>query len=338
MFRFEYPEFLFLLLILPVYLLIFSFSMLKKKLRLKKFGKMASIRQLMPDVSLKRQYLKHWILLACIALFVLIIARPQFGSRLESVKKRGIEVMVCVDVSNSMLSQDIYPSRLEKAKQILSQMVDGFENDKVGLIVFAGDAYIQLPITSDYTSAKMFLSEINPSMVPTQGTAIGSAINMAMRSFSPSSKGTKTIILLTDGENHEDDAVAAAKQASGSGVEVNVIGVGSPLGGKIPMGNGNYMKDRDGNIVITKLSESMCKEIADAGKGVFIRADNTNSAIINLEDELNKMKKSELENRTYSAYDEKFQFLGWILLIILAGEFFILDRKSKILRKIRLFK
>ncbi len=338
MFRFENPEYLYFLFIVPALLLLFIFSMIQKKKALKRFGYMPTIRRLMPDVSLKKQYYKFWIALACVALMVVIIARPQFGSKLESVKKQGVEVMVCLDVSNSMLSNDIKPTRLEKSKQLLSKLVENLKDDKIGLIVFAGDAFIQLPITSDYTSAKMFLSSINPSMVPTQGTAIGAAINLAMKSFTPSETSAKTIILITDGENHEDDALGAAKAATEKNIKVNVLGVGDPKGSTIPIdGNNNFLKDAQGNVVTTKLNEDMCKEIALAGSGMYTRTDNTNSALKALEKEIDKMNKSDIESKVYSDYDEKYQILVWIALFLLVFEFFILDRKNRIFKKIKLF-
>ncbi|MDR0865662.1 MAG: VWA domain-containing protein [Candidatus Symbiothrix sp.] len=336
MFRFEHREFLYLLLILPALLAIFTYYMYRKKSALKKFGTMQLLRALMPDVALKKQYLKFWMLFICAGLFILVIAGPQFGSQLKTVKKQGIEVMVCLDVSNSMLSTDVSPTRLGKAKQILSRLVDDLENDKIGLIVFAGDAFIQLPITSDYVSAKMFLSSINPAMVPTQGTAIGSAINLAMRSFTPNENSEKTIILITDGEDHEDNAKGAAEEAAKKGISVNVLGIGSVEGSPIPTNNG-YMKDKDGNMILTKLNEEMCQEIAVAGNGMYARTDNTNNALKALQKELDKKNKSEVESKVYSSYDEKYRIPAWILLFLLITEFFILDRKNRILSKIKLF-
>jgi Ca-activated chloride channel family protein len=238
-----------------------------------------------------------------------------------------------------MLSTDINPSRLDKSKQVLSKLIDDLHNDKIGLIVFAGDAFIQLPITSDYVSAKMFLSSINPSMVPTQGTAIGAAINMAIRSFTPNENSEKTIILITDGENHEDDALGATKAAVDKGIKVNVLGVGSAQGAPIPVADGNgFQKDKEGNMIITKLNEQMCQDIAVAGNGLYARTDNTNSALKALQKELDKLGKSEVESKVYTSYDEKYQIFAWILLVILVLEFFILDRKNRVLDKIKLFK
>ncbi|MDR2087310.1 MAG: VWA domain-containing protein [Dysgonamonadaceae bacterium] len=338
MFRFEHPEYLYLLLLLLVLPVLFIYSMNQKKRALKKFGNMNTIRRLMPEVSLKKQYLKFWLLWASVGLFTLVVAGPQFGSKLESVKRKGIEVMVCLDVSNSMLANDIQPTRLEKAKQILSKLVDNLNNDKIGLIVFAGDAYIQLPITADYVSAKMFLSSINPAMVPAQGTVIGSAINLALRSFSPNESSEKTIILITDAEDHEDNSVGAAEEAVKKGVTVNVLGIGSSKGSPIPVpGTNGFFKDKDGNMVITRLNEETAKQIAIAGKGIYVQTDNTNNALKVLQSELDKKTKSEVESKVYSSYDEKYQIPAWILLLLLVLEFFILDRKNKIYGKIKLF-
>jgi len=340
LFRFAHSEYLYLLLLLPALVALFIFSMRGKKRAIKRFGNMVLMRPLMPDVSLKKQYLKFWILFACLTLFIFILAQPQVGSKLEKVKRQGVEVMVCLDVSNSMLCTDVAPNRLEKSKQILSRLVDNLKNDKIGLIVFAGDAFIQLPITSDYVSAKMFLSSIHPSMVSTQGTAIGAALQLALRSFTPSETSDKTIILITDGENHEDDIESALKAAAEKNIKINVLGVGSLQGAPIPLSSGssNFLKDKQGNVVITKLDEAMCQEIAAKGNGMYVRADNTNSALKALQKEIDKMSKSDIESRVYSEYDEKYQLLAWCLIFLLIVEFFILDRKNRIFRKIRLFR
>lgn len=337
MFRFANPEYLYLLLVLPVLILIFIYTNIRKKKAVKRYGDPALIKELMPEVSPKRSRLKFWLLFTAIAVMVFVVAGPQFGSKLTDIKRQGIEIMVCLDVSNSMLAEDIAPNRLDKAKQMLSRMVDGFSNDKMGLIVFAGDAFTQLPITSDYLSAKMFLSTINPSVVSSQGTAIGAALNLAMRSFSPNEASGKTIIVITDGENHEDDAVKAATAAIDKGITVNVVGIGLPQGSPIPLGNNDLMRDREGNVVVTKLNEQMCQEIAAAGKGMYVRADNTNNAQRALQKQLESMNKTELDSKVYSEYDERFQTLAWVALILLILEFFIMDRKNRIFGKVKLF-
>ncbi len=338
MFRFAHPDFLYLLFILPALIVFYIYAMAQKKKAIKKYGNPELLAELMPEVSRGRQRLKFWLLFGAIAVVIFVIAGPQFGSKLETVKRQGVEIMVCLDVSNSMLAEDVSPNRLEKAKQMLSKLTDGFNDDKMGLIVFAGDAFTQLPITSDYISAKMFLSSINPSMVSTQGTAIGAAINLALRSFTPSETSDKTIILITDGENHEDDAVKAAAAAAEKNIHVNIVGMGDPKGSPIPIaGANNYMKDKDGNVVITKLNEQMCQEIVAAGNGMYVRADNTNSAQKALQKEIEKMNKSELDSKVYSEYNEQFQTLAWIALILLIAEFLILERKNRVFKKVKLF-
>lgn len=338
MFRFANPEFLYLLFILPVLLAVYVYAYLQKRKAIKRLGNPEILSQLMPEVSPKRQFLKFWFIFGAVAAIIFVIAGPQFGSKLETVKRQGVEIMVCLDVSNSMLAEDVSPNRLEKSKQMLSKLTDGFTDDKVGLIVFAGDAFTQLPITSDYISAKMFLTSINPSMVSAQGTSIGAAINLAARSFTPNETSDKTIVLITDGENHENDAVGAASAAAEKGIHVNIVGIGLPKGGPIPLqGTNNYMKDKDGNVVITMLNEQMCQEIAAAGKGMYVRADNTNSALKALQKEIDKMKKTELDSKVYSEYDEQFQLVAWIALFLLIVELLIFDRKNRIFRKVKIF-
>jgi len=268
------------------------------------------------------------------------IARPQFGSKLKTEKRKGIELIIALDVSNSMMAEDIQPNRLERAKRAISQLVDKLSNDKIGLIVFAGDAYIQLPITADYVSAKLFLNSISPNMVPTQGTAIGSAIELGMKSFNPQFTGSKAMIIITDGENHEDDAVGAAKAAVEKGIFVYTIGMGLPQGGPIPdFSNGirNYRKDKDGNTIVTKLDEPMLQKIAEAGKGAYVRANNAQVGLNNLFNEVDKMEKSELETQIYADYDDQFQYFIAFGLFLILLDFLILERKNKYLKNYRLF-
>jgi len=336
MFRFAHPEYFYLLFTLPVLAGIYIYAVITRAI--KKYGNPILISQLMPEVSTKRQHLKFWTLLAALSVLIFVIAGPQFGSKLETVKRQGVEIMICLDVSNSMMSGDVQPNRLERAKQMLSRMVDTFSDDKVGLIVFAGEAFTQLPITADYISAKMFLSSISPSMVPTQGTAIGAAINLAMRSFTPNETSSKTILIITDGENHEDDAVKAAMSAAEKGIKINVVGIGTPQGAPIPIGGANnFLKDREGNVVVTRLNEQMCQEIAAAGKGIYVRADNTNTALRTLQNEIDQMDKAELDSKIYSEFDEQFHVLAWIVLALLLIEFVIMERKSRIFSKVKLF-
>jgi Ca-activated chloride channel family protein len=338
MFRFANSEFLYLLLALPGLMAVYVYAVIVRKKAVKKYGNPVLLSQLMPEVSTKRQHLKFWALLTAVSVLIFVIAGPQFGSKLETVKRQGIEIVVCLDVSNSMMAEDVAPNRLERAKSMLNRMIDNFSNDQVGLIVFAGEAFTQLPITSDYVSANMFLSSISPTMVSAQGTAIGSAIYTAIRSFTPSETSSKTILIITDGENHEDDAVKAAMSAAERDIKINVVGIGTPQGAPIPMGgSGNFLRDKDGNVVVTQLNEQMCQEIAAAGKGIYVRADNTNTAIRTLQNEIDKMDKDALDSKIYSEFDEQFHTLAWIVLALLVIEFFILERKNRIFSKVKLF-
>lgn len=252
-------------------------------------------------------------------------------------KRNGIEAIICMDISNSMLAQDVAPSRLDKCKMLVEDMVDHFTNDKIGLVVFAGDAFVQLPITSDYVSAKMFLQNIDPSLIQTQGTNIGEAINVAMRSFTQQDKVGRAIIVITDGEDHEGGALEAAAAAKKKGINVFILGVGNPKGAPIPLGEGNYMKDASGQTVMSALNEQMCKQIAQAGSGVYIHVDNTSDAQEELNDQLTKLQKGETDSVIYSQYDEQFQAFAVLAIILLIIETCILEVKNPRLRSLKLF-
>ena len=341
MFRFGNGEFLWGLLIIPVLTMIFIWSRIARQRALKKFGNEEILSTLMPYTSKGRPILKFIILMLALAFFITGIARPQFGSKLKTVKREGVELIIALDVSNSMMAEDIQPNRLERAKRAISRLVDRLKDDKIGLVVFAGDAYTQLPITTDYNSAKLFLNAVNTQIVPKQGTAIGSAIDLAHKSFTPDGEANKAIIVITDGENHEDDAVSSAKAAVDDGIVVHTIGMGLPSGSPIPVlrnGQTDYLKDRDGNVVVTKLNEQMLEQIAAAGKGIYVRANNAQVGLNSLFDEINKMEKQEMETRTYSEYDDQFQYFFAVGLFLLLLEFVILDRKNKYLKNIHLFK
>ena len=339
MFRFEEPTYLYLLLLLPFLAAFYLYSNYRRRKAIRKFGDPVLMAQLMPDVSKYRPDVKFWLVFAAIGLFAVLLARPQFGSKLETVKRQGVEVMIALDISNSMLAQDVQPSRLEKAKRLVAQLVDKMENDKVGMIVFAGDAFTQLPITSDYISAKMFLESINPSLISKQGTAIGAAINLATRSFTPQEGVGRAVIVITDGENHEGGAVEAAKAAAERGIQVSVLGVGMPDGAPIPVeGTNDFRRDRDGNVVVTRLNEQMCQEIAQAGDGIYVRVDNSNAAQKVIAQEINKMAKADVETQVYTEFNEQFQAVAWIILLLLLAEMLILERKNPLFRNIHLFK
>jgi Ca-activated chloride channel family protein len=294
----------------------------------------------MPDASKSRPIWKFCLMLVALVLLIVAAARPQFGQKENTVKRQGIEVMVALDISNSMLAEDVAPNRLDRAKQMLSKMIDNMVDDKVGLVVFAGEAFTQLPITCDYVSAKMFLNTITPNLIQTQGTAIGTALQTAITSFgSPESEAGRAIILITDGENHEDDAIAAAKKAHELGIKVFVIGIGKPEGAPIPKpGTNDYFKDRQGQVVVSKLNEEMCQQIAQAGSGVYVRCDNTNTAMRALQQELDHIATSELESTVYADYNEQYQSFALIALFLLMIEFFIMSRKNHRLTRMDLFK
>jgi Ca-activated chloride channel family protein len=306
---------------------------------LEAFGDSTLIQQLMPDASKSRPIVKFSLLIAALVLLIIAVARPQFGQQEKTVKRQGIEVMVALDISNSMLAEDVVPNRLDRAKQMLSKMVDNMTDDKVGLVVFAGDAFTQLPITCDYVSAKMFLNTISPNLIPTQGTAIGAALQTAITSFGAiEDEVGRAIILITDGENHEDDAIAAAKKAQEMGIQVFVVGIGKPEGSPIPKpGTNDYFKDRSGQVVVSRLNEDMCQEIAKAGKGVYVRCDNTNTAMRAVQKELERIATSELESTVYADYNEQYQSFVLIALLLLVIDFFIMMRKNHRLSRMDLF-
>ena len=338
MFRFESPLYLYLLAVIPLLIMIRWLLIKQQKRRLRQFGDRKLLQQLTPDVSRFRPAVKFWLLLAALALLIVMVARPQFGTKISHEKRMGIESIIAIDVSNSMLAEDVAPSRLDRSKMMVENLVDNFSNDKIGLIVFAGDAFIQLPITSDYVSAKMFLSSISPSMINTQGTDVAAAIRMAVHSFTQQEGVGKAIIVITDGEDHEGGAIEAAKEAKEQGMRVYVLGVGSPNGAPIPTGDGDYLKDNSGQTVMTGLNEQMCREIAQAGGGAYIHVENNSNAQEQLDSELDKLAKKEIESTIYSDYDEQFQAVGIIVLLLLIIEVCILEIKNPMLRRISLFK
>jgi Ca-activated chloride channel family protein len=341
LFRFANPEYLYLLLLLPVVVLLFIIELIRKNKALNRLGDKNLIVKLVPELSRTRTLIKFILQLIVILSVVVLLARPQFGSKIEDVKKQGVEVIIALDVSNSMLAEDIQPDRLTRAKQAIYRMVDNLDNDKIGLIVFAGDAYTQIPVTTDYVSAKMFLSTINPDMVPKQGTAIGAAINLGVRSFSPGEGKSKAMIIITDGENHEDDPVSAAEEASKAGIVIHTIGIGSTDGVPIPVnksGKKDYLKDAEGNTVITKLDEEILKKIAITANGNYVRASNSNIGLDEIFSEIKKMKKQDLESSVYTEYNDQFQIFAVIAIFLLVADFLVMERKNRKLANIRLFK
>ena len=336
-FRFAQPDMLYLLLMVPVLLAVWILGNRRRRLARQRFSDADLLARLSPDYSPARMTAKFFIRLLAFIMAVLMIARPQFGSRLEEAKREGVEVIIALDVSNSMLATDITPSRLERAKQAISQLVDQLREDRIGLILFAGDAYTQIPVTNDYLSAKMFLSSAGPEAVSKQGTAIGAAIDLGMRSFTPSSDKSRALIIITDGENHEDDALVKAREAATKAIVIHTIGIGSPDGSPIPItvgGRTDYLKDREGNTVISRLDEKGLQEIASATGGRYTRANNTSIGLNEIYNDIGRMKKSEINALMYTEYNEQFLIPAAMLFILLIIDLLISDRKNNLLRKL----
>ena len=338
MLRFEDPIYLWMLLIIPILVLVRFIVWQKRKHNLRKFGDPSLLKEMMPDVSKYRPTIKFCLLLSAITILIFMIARPQVGSKISHEKREGIEVLIALDISNSMLAQDVIPSRLEKSKLLIEDLVDHFTNDKVGLVVFAGDAFVQLPITNDYVSAKMFLQNINPSLITTQGTDLARAISLSQSCFTHREHIGRAIIVITDGEDHEGGALDAAREAYKKGINVFILGVGTSKGAPIPDGNGGYLKDNSGQTVLSALNEQMCQQVAKAGNGVYIHVDNTSDAQEKLNKELSKLQSGISDTVVYSEYNEQFQIFGIILLLLLIVETILLESRNPLFKQINLFR
>lgn len=338
MLRFEDPIYLWMLLIIPILVLMRFIAWRKRKRNLRKFGDPSLLKEMMPDVSKYRPTIKFCLLLSAITILIFMIARPQVGSRISHEKREGIEVLIALDISNSMLAQDVIPSRLEKSKLLIEDLVDHFTNDKVGLVVFAGDAFVQLPITNDYVSAKMFLQNINPSLITTQGTDLARAISLSQSCFTQREHIGRAIIVITDGEDHEGGALEVAREAYKKGINVFILGVGTSKGAPIPDGNGGYLKDNSGQTVLSALNEQMCQQVAKAGNGVYIHVDNTSDAQERLNKELSKLQSGISDTVVYSEYNEQFQIFGIILLLLLIVETILLESRNPLFKQINLFR
>ena len=330
MLRYENIEYLNLLYgLIPLFLLMVYYSKWKSK-AFKSFGEGLVKKGLIPFYSKGRENLKLLLIFLCITSMIIGISNPQIGTKMEEVKREGVDLMIALDLSNSMLAEDIKPNRLERARQAISRLIDKLEGDRIGLIVFAGDAYVQLPITTDYSAAKLFLSTVNTSIIPSQGTAVGKAIDLSIRSFDMENGQNKAIIIITDGENHEDDALEQAKLTNEKGVIVHTLGMGLSKGGPIPIYNkyGNnigYRKDKEGNTIISKLNEQMLQEIASAGNGTYVRANNTQAGLSTLFSEINKMEKKEIGTMVFTDYKDRFQLFLSIALLLLFFDLILLS-------------
>ncbi|MBQ8307333.1 MAG: VWA domain-containing protein [Alistipes sp.] len=339
MFRFAHPHILWLLLSLPLLLLLFEGAALSRRRRLARFGNPATLAGLMPDRSTARVRLKSWLLLLALACVILAAARPQFGSKLREERAEGIEMMLVVDVSNSMLAEDFEPTRLERTKYAIGRLFEGMHQDRVGLVVFAGEAKVQLPITSDYRMARAFTKRISPSLVDRQGTDLAQALSLATISFSSGSgeKKSRAIILITDGEGHEGDLEQAAQRAKAEGIRIYTIGIGTPEGAPIRL-NGEFLKDEKGDMVVTKLDEKSLQMLATTTDGLYVRASKQDLGLEEVIREINAMEKSEMETLRFEEYNEQYPWLLTIGLVLLLLEFALLDRRNPLLKSLNIFR
>ncbi len=328
MINFANAQYLFLVLLIPLFFVIQAVVLKLRARRIRRFGDEELVKALMPSYSKAKTWVRLTLFSIGFFFFVIGLARPQIGAKLKEHETKGAEIMIVLDVSNSMLAEDYSPNRLERAKLAISRLVDKLREDRIGLIVFAGNSFVQLPITTDYVSAKMFLNSISTESVPVQGTAMGEAISTAVRSFSAQSEKSRAVIIITDGENHEDDPVAAAKQAAEMGVRIFTIGVGSPEGKPIPM-DGELLKDKDGNIVVTRLDEAVLQEVAEAGNGAYVRAGNSEFGLNPIIDDIRKMEDEKYSSIVFEEYDEQFMYFLAIALFFFVIEMLIGDRRSK---------
>ena len=333
MLRYDNIDFLYFLALIPLIAIGLYFYNRWQKKSIEKFGDENLVTELMQNHSKARKNIKNTLFIFSITFLIIGISNPQIGTKMEEVKREGVDLMIAIDLSHSMMAQDIKPNRLERAKQAISRLIDKLEGDRIGLVVFAGEAYVQLPITTDYSAAKLFLSTVNTSIIPTQGTKIGNAIDLCIKSFDQENNQNKAIIIITDGENHDEEAISSAKIAQEQNIYIHTLGMGLTKGGPIPIYNkygstSEFRKDREGNIIITKLNETILKEIAQAGMGTYIRANNSKSGLSVLFDEINKMEKKEIGTMIFTNYKDRFQIFIGISLILLILNLIILQRKN----------
>ena len=324
------PQYLLLLLLVPVFFAVQVLVNNLRRRRLRRFGDEALVESLMPSYASAKVWLRLSLFSVAFCFFVLALSRPQRGIRLKEQQVTGAEVIIALDVSNSMLAEDYSPNRLERAKLAISQVSEKLKDDRIGLIVFAGESYVQIPLTSDYISARMFLNSISNKSVPVQGTAIGSAMDLAMRSFSENSDKSRAIIIITDGENHEDDPVAAAKMAAEMGIRVFTIGIGSKEGTFIPLPEGGYITDSEGNNVVTRLDDETLRQIAADGNGMYVQSTNREFGLAPIIEEIQNMEDKVTTTVTYEEYEELYMYFLGVALLFLVVEMLIGDRRSKI--------
>ncbi|MBO4486770.1 MAG: VWA domain-containing protein, partial [Bacteroidaceae bacterium] len=325
--QFANPEYLYLLIVLPLLVVLFWLNRRAGHKRLLRLGKAEYVRRLIAEVSETRVWVKFSLLMAALAMIVLMLARPRMGMRLKTDTLSGIEVVVAMDISNSMLANDVEPSRLEKAKQVVGSLCSRLRNDKIALVIFAGNAFLQMPMSADNVSVRMFLDAISTTMIPAQGTSIAEALRISNGSFSAQKDVKRAVVVITDGEDHEGGVEDALSDLRKKGVSVYVLGIGSSKGSSIRMGN-DYLRDAEGNVVVTRLNEDMCRQIAKAADGTYIHIDNSNSAQDQLVDELNQLQRSNLSSNAYEEYNDLFPWLAVVTLVLLVLEVVIQSRRS----------
>lgn len=324
------PQYLWLLLLVPLFFVVQMLVLRLRRRRIRRFGDEELVSSMMPSYSVAKVWLRLSFFAIAFCFVVLALARPQRGIRLKEQQVKGAEVIIALDVSKSMLAEDYTPNRLERAKLAISRVTEKLQDDRIGLIVFAGDAYVQIPLTTDYISAKMFLNSISPGSVPVQGTAIGSAIALAVRSFSDQNDQSRAVIVITDGENHEDDPVDIARLSADEGVRVFTIGVGSKEGKFIPLPEGGYITDSEGNNVVTRLDETTLREIAEAGNGLYVHASNKEFGLDPIIEEIQKMEDTVMTKITYEEYEELYMYFLGAALFFLVLQMLVGERRSKV--------
>lgn len=338
MFRFAEPTYLFLLLSLFFFAALHYLSYYNRKRKIARYGDPELMERLIHDYSVVRQEIKFWLIQLALVFFILALARPQNGTKEMERERNGIEAIVALDISNSMMAQDVHPSRLDKSKRLVSNMMKHMKDDQIGMVIFAGSAFTQVPITSDFTTAQMYLDQITPELIDLQGTDIARAIELSQNSFTEREGVSRAIFVITDGEDNEGGAVEAAREAAKAGIHVFVLGVGSPDGAKIPIsGTSDFITDNEGNIVVSRLNEDMCREIAAAGEGAYIYVDNSSSAQESLDQYLDQLSKTTLDTTKYTQYNEKYQLFLLIGLVLLVVDVMIMNRQNHIFQRINLF-
>ncbi len=336
MFRFANPDILWLLMVVPAMIIALALLARARHKALARFAASEVLKELMPDVSQGRVRLKAALFIVAVAVVIIAAARPQFGSKLREQKSEGIEMMLVVDVSNSMLAEDFTPSRLDRTRYAIDKLFSSLHQDRVGMVVFAGEAKVQLPITTDYRMAKAFAKRLSPALVSVQGTDLGQALSLATLSFSNTKDKSRAIILITDGEAHDADAIEAARRAAEQGIRLFCIGIGTPEGAPIKIG-GEFIRDEHGDMVVSRLNEKMLQEIAEIGNGGYIRATNQAFGLTEIVDKINEMERGEQTTLQFEEYNEQFPAFLWVALVLLLLDSLILDRRNPRLRRFNIF-